>query len=232
MALIQELDTGTPIRFSKTTVTLTIDGQEVTVTASSSAPRQLQTGPRSSFNAQDVETLPSFSRDFKDLARLNPFVVIDTGNTAALQIAGPLVAVSDYMRAVPLQMAHWVPGDYHVLGADGFGFADTRPAARRFFNIDAEAVVVQSLLALAEQGKMSRDTVKQAAENAIYQLNTAFLADGVLIAVKAGAKVAPDELVEWCKARMAAYKYPRLVQVIDELPKTPTGKILRRELRG
>lgn len=53
-----------------------------------------------------------------------------------------------------------------------------------------------------------------------------------VVSLKAGAKVQPDELVEWCKARMAAYKYPRLVQVIDELPKTPTGKILRRELRG
>ena len=40
---------------------------------------------------------------------------------------GPVVAVSDYMRAVPLQIARWVPGDYRVLGADGFGFADTRP---------------------------------------------------------------------------------------------------------
>ena len=50
---------------------------------------------------------------------------------------GPVVAVSDYMRAVPLQIARWVPGDYRVLGADGFGFADTRPAARRFFHIDA-----------------------------------------------------------------------------------------------
>ena len=35
------------------------------------------------------------------------------------------------------QIARWVPGDYRVLGADGFGFADTRPAARRFFHIDA-----------------------------------------------------------------------------------------------
>ena len=50
---------------------------------------------------------------------------------------GPVVAVSDYMRAVPLQIARWVPADYRVLGADGFGFADTRPAARRFFHIDA-----------------------------------------------------------------------------------------------
>ncbi len=75
---------------------------------------------------------------------------------------GPTVAVSDYMRAVPLQIARWVPGDYRVLGADGFGFADTRPAARRFFHIDAESVVVQALQALADAGKVDRAVVKQA----------------------------------------------------------------------
>jgi long-chain acyl-CoA synthetase len=42
----------------------------------------------------------------------------------------------------------------------------------------------------------------------------------------------PDELIAFCRERMAAYKYPREVVVIDELPKTPTGKILRRELRS
>ena len=40
-----------------------------------------------------------------------------------------------------------------------------------------------------------------------------------------------DELVAFCKERMAAYKYPRQVVIVDELPKTATGKILRRELR-
>jgi len=44
---------------------------------------------------------------------------------------------------VPDQIAKWVPGDFHALGADGFGFADTRPAARRYFHIDAPSVVVQ-----------------------------------------------------------------------------------------
>ncbi|MFZ2502580.1 MAG: pyruvate dehydrogenase (acetyl-transferring), homodimeric type [Nocardioides sp.] len=77
---------------------------------------------------------------------------------------GPVVAVSDFMRAVPLQIAQWVPQAYHVLGADGFGFADTRPAARRFFTIDAESVVVQALLALAEEGKLSREIAAKAAE--------------------------------------------------------------------
>jgi pyruvate dehydrogenase E1 component len=75
---------------------------------------------------------------------------------------GPIVAVSDYMRAVPYQIAKWVPADYHVLGAEGFGFADTRPAARRFFQIDAQSVVVQALAALAERGEVKQEVVQEA----------------------------------------------------------------------
>ncbi|HET7194720.1 MAG TPA: pyruvate dehydrogenase (acetyl-transferring), homodimeric type, partial [Nocardioides sp.] len=76
--------------------------------------------------------------------------------------AGPKVAVSDYMAAVPLQIARWVPGDYRVLGTDGFGFADTRPAARRFFHVDAQSVVVQALQALADAGEIDRSKVQEA----------------------------------------------------------------------
>ncbi|WP_082500249.1 pyruvate dehydrogenase (acetyl-transferring), homodimeric type [Nocardioides sp. Leaf285] len=75
---------------------------------------------------------------------------------------GPFLAVSDFMAAVPLQIARWVPGDYCVLGADGFGFADTRPAARRFFNIDAESVVVRTLQALADAGEIDPAQVEKA----------------------------------------------------------------------
>ncbi|CAG9221395.1 Long-chain acyl-CoA synthetase [Paraburkholderia tropica] len=53
-----------------------------------------------------------------------------------------------------------------------------------------------------------------------------------VVSLKPGASVTPDELAAYCKERMAAYKYPRIVTIIDELPKTVTGKILRRELRG
>jgi long-chain acyl-CoA synthetase len=52
------------------------------------------------------------------------------------------------------------------------------------------------------------------------------------VSVKAGAAVTEDELIAHCKERMAAYKYPRSIVLVDELPKTVTGKILRRELRG
>ncbi len=75
---------------------------------------------------------------------------------------GPVIAVSDYMCAVPLQIARWVPGDFRVLGTDGFGFADTRPAARRYFHVDAESVVVQALQALADAGEIDRGQVEKA----------------------------------------------------------------------
>ena len=65
---------------------------------------------------------------------------------------GPVVAVSDWIRAVPEQIRPWVPNTYLTLGTDGFGFSDTRPAARRYFNTDAESVVVAVLEALARDG--------------------------------------------------------------------------------
>ncbi len=75
---------------------------------------------------------------------------------------GPAVAVSDFMRAVPLQIAKWVPTDYHVLGTDGFGFADTRAAARRFFQVDAESIAVEALRALALRGEVKQEVVGEA----------------------------------------------------------------------
>jgi pyruvate dehydrogenase E1 component len=77
-------------------------------------------------------------------------------------VNGPVVAVSDYMRAVPLQIARWIPSDYRVLGADGFGLADTRPAVRRYFHIDAQSVVVQTLQALADAGEIEQEKVVEA----------------------------------------------------------------------
>jgi long-chain acyl-CoA synthetase len=51
------------------------------------------------------------------------------------------------------------------------------------------------------------------------------------VSLKGGSSATSDELIEYCKSQLAAYKYPRSIEVLDELPKTTTGKILRRELR-
>ncbi len=90
----------------------------------------------------------------------------------------PVIAVSDYMTAVPLQISPWVPSDYHVLGTDGFGFADTRPAARRFFQVDAPSVVVQALAALADAGEIDPARVKEAVER--YRIDDPTAVAGVL----------------------------------------------------
>jgi pyruvate dehydrogenase E1 component len=90
---------------------------------------------------------------------------------------GPVVAVSDYMRAVPETISRWVPQRFHALGADGFGFADTRPAARRFFKIDAESVVCQALAALAEEGRIGRDAVQKALDH--YRIDDPTAVSGV-----------------------------------------------------
>ena len=77
---------------------------------------------------------------------------------------GPFIAVTDFQRAVPEQIRKWVPGDYTVLGTDGYGFSDTRPAARRYFNSDGESVAVAALSALARAGKLDMNVAQEAAE--------------------------------------------------------------------
>jgi pyruvate dehydrogenase E1 component len=75
---------------------------------------------------------------------------------------GPVVAVSDWIRAVPDQIARWVPAPFTSLGTDGWGFSDTRPAARRFFHVDAESITVAVLAQLAQLGEVKPEAVGQA----------------------------------------------------------------------
>jgi pyruvate dehydrogenase E1 component len=82
--------------------------------------------------------------------------------SAMSEAAGPVVAVSDWMRAVPDQIARWVPGPYTSLGTDGFGFSDTRPAARRFFHVDAESITLAVLASLARSGSVDASLPAQA----------------------------------------------------------------------
>jgi len=78
--------------------------------------------------------------------------------------SGPFIATSDYEKQVQDSIRPWVPGPYYVLGADGMGYSDTRPAARRQFLIDAHSMVVRTLQALADNGEIERDVVRQAIE--------------------------------------------------------------------
>ncbi len=64
----------------------------------------------------------------------------------------PIVAVTDYMKLVPDQIARWLPGRFFSLGTDGFGRSETREALRRFFEVDAESAAIAALWQLARRG--------------------------------------------------------------------------------
>jgi pyruvate dehydrogenase E1 component len=75
---------------------------------------------------------------------------------------GPFIAATDYMKTVADQIRQWVPGPYTVLGTDGFGRSDSRAELRRFFEVDRNYVAVASLKALADVGKVDKNTVSTA----------------------------------------------------------------------
>jgi pyruvate dehydrogenase E1 component len=75
---------------------------------------------------------------------------------------GPFVAVSDWIHAVPDQIARWVPGPYASLGTDGYGFSDTRAAARRFFHVDAESITLAVLAQLVRRGEVKPEALSEA----------------------------------------------------------------------
>jgi len=77
---------------------------------------------------------------------------------------GPIVAVSDYMRAVQDQIQPWIEQPFVSLGTDGFGLSDTRGALRRHFKVDAESIVVATLAQLAKAGEIKESLVQQAVD--------------------------------------------------------------------
>ncbi len=88
---------------------------------------------------------------------------------------GPVIAVSDWMKAVQEQIREWVPQQFSALGTDGWGMSDTRGALRRHFLVDAQSIVVQTLSSLARQGQFEQHRVAEAIER--YQLHDVKAAD-------------------------------------------------------
>jgi len=88
---------------------------------------------------------------------------------------GPVIAVSDFMRAVQDQIAPWVSQPFYSLGTDGFGLSDTRGALRRHFKVDGPSIAVAALAQLADLGEIKSKLVKEAIEK--YQINDVKAAD-------------------------------------------------------
>ncbi len=127
--------------------------------------------------ASDVWSVTSYKelrREALDADRWNRLHPSETPRSCYLWdtlrgVEGPFIASSDYMRLVAEQIAPWIPRScpggaraYHTLGTDGFGRSDTREALRRHFEIDAEMVVVASLNALRDEGRLDAAAVRRA----------------------------------------------------------------------
>jgi pyruvate dehydrogenase E1 component len=118
----------------------------------------------------DVWSVPSFNelaRDGREVERWNLLHPQDKPRKSYVQeclggMTGPAIASSDWIRAHAEQIRPYVPMPFHVLGTDGFGRSDNRPALRDFFEIDRRWIVVKALKALAEQKLVPSERVTQA----------------------------------------------------------------------
>ncbi|NPA71547.1 MAG: pyruvate dehydrogenase (acetyl-transferring), homodimeric type [Gammaproteobacteria bacterium] len=122
--------------------------------------------------AADIWGVPSFNllrRDGIEATRWNtlhpteapkvPFV------TEMLQGSeGPFIVATDYIRDYPERIRQYIPGEYYVLGTDGFGRSDTREQLRAFFEVNSAYVVVEALKSLADAGTIKAEVVLQAIE--------------------------------------------------------------------
>ncbi|HYH43995.1 MAG TPA: pyruvate dehydrogenase (acetyl-transferring), homodimeric type, partial [Burkholderiales bacterium] len=118
----------------------------------------------------DIWSVTSYSelrRDGMEVERWNTLNPESAQRTSYVedclaQTAGPVVAASDYVRALPDLIRTWVPRRYVTLGTDGYGRSDTREHLRRFFEVDRTAVVIAALKALADDERIAPSVVAEA----------------------------------------------------------------------
>jgi pyruvate dehydrogenase E1 component len=120
--------------------------------------------------SSDVWSATSFTqlrRDAQECERWNMLNPDKTPRRSYLeeQLAGtegPIVAASDYMRALPEQLAPWLGGRLFVLGTDGMGRSESREALRRHFEVDAECIAIAALSRLRRAGQCDAELVARA----------------------------------------------------------------------
>ena len=126
--------------------------------------------------AASVWSVTSWNELRRDGLEVDSHKLLNPGDTKEAYVTkklakteGPVIAVSDFMRAVQDQIAPWVPNQFASLGTDGFGLSDTRGALRRHFKVDAESIVVATLQQLAKQGEIKAKIVQEALDK--YQIH-------------------------------------------------------------
>jgi pyruvate dehydrogenase E1 component len=115
-----------------------------------------------------VTSFTELAREAQDVARYNLLHPEEDQQVSyvaqCLSGDAPVVASSDYMKALPEQLRSCIDAPYHVLGTDGFGRSDTREKLRHFFEVDRKFVTLAALSKLAEKQVVSTQDVKQARE--------------------------------------------------------------------
>ena len=99
------------------------------------------------------------------LARLGEVTPAPYVTTALEASEGPVIAATDYVRAVPELIRAYVPRRYVTLGTDGFGRSDTRQALREFFEVDRASIAIAALKALEDDGEVDAGTVSRALQH-------------------------------------------------------------------
>ncbi|MBD3611108.1 MAG: pyruvate dehydrogenase (acetyl-transferring), homodimeric type, partial [Hydrogenovibrio crunogenus] len=122
--------------------------------------------------AADIWAAPSFNllrRDGVETTRWNTMHPTEKPKVSYCEATlsgakGPFIAATDYIRDYPNRIREYVPGEFYVLGTDGFGRSDTREQLRKFFEVNRYYVVVESLKALADAGSIKPEVVQKAIE--------------------------------------------------------------------
>jgi len=119
--------------------------------------------------AADVWSVTSYKGLYRDALDTERWNMLHPGEeprvpyvTECLAKAGVVVAASDYVKALPLSVARWMPGDLTALGTDGFGRSDGRDSLRDFFEVDERYVTLSALASLARKGELEKDVAVQA----------------------------------------------------------------------
>jgi pyruvate dehydrogenase E1 component len=118
-------------------------------------------------NVWSVTSYKELWRDAQGCERWNMLHPAESPRRSYLEqklegIEGPFIAASDNVRGVPQLVDAWIPGGLYVLGTDGYGRSDDRAPLRRFFEVDAESIVIATLYRLAQLGKVERSVAAKA----------------------------------------------------------------------
>jgi pyruvate dehydrogenase E1 component len=153
-ARVQLLGSGAILREAIAARQMLVDdwGIEAVVWSVTSFTELQRDGMQAERHARNTGTTPGASEQAP-----MPYV---TGALGATQ--GPVIAATDYVRAVPELIRAYVPRRYVTLGTDGFGRSDTRSALRAFFEVDRVSIVIAALNALADDGEIERAVVHKA----------------------------------------------------------------------